>query len=85
MQHYLAFVLTFEGHVIRRLDVDCPDDAAAIERAKGLATDNPVELWKTKSPRRIARFEANDQAEASCPPLGEGRGLSQVASPVATV
>jgi hypothetical protein len=60
MQHYVAFVLTFEGHVIRRLDFDCADDAAAIERAKGLATDNPVELWESKWPRRIARFMAKD-------------------------
>jgi hypothetical protein len=47
-------------HVIRRLDFDCADDAAAIERAKGLATDNPVELWESKWPRRIARFMAKD-------------------------
>ena len=57
MQRYLAFLLWPEGGVIRQEEFSCEDDAAAVERAKAMATEHHVELWEPESPRRIARFD----------------------------
>jgi hypothetical protein len=34
-----------EGNVCRALMLSCADDAEAIERFDGLASDRPMELW----------------------------------------
>ena len=54
MKRYLAFILTFEGGVVSSIEFYCADEAEAIERAKALVADGPVELWG--GPRRIGRF-----------------------------
>jgi len=57
MKQYLAFLLWPEGGVVRQEEFSCADDAAALERAKAMATEqHHVELWEVESPRRIARF-----------------------------
>ena len=45
MATYRAYFLDETGHVANRLDLECPDDQAAKERAKYLLNDNGVELW----------------------------------------
>jgi len=54
MKRYLAFTLTFEGAVVSSIELYCADEAEAIERAKAIVADGPVELWD--GPRRIGRF-----------------------------
>jgi hypothetical protein len=52
--YFIAFKLTREGKVLDASEMYCSEDEAN-ERARELATETPVELWK--GPRRIARFE----------------------------
>ena len=54
MTYYIAFRLTREGTVLDANEMYC-DEAEAMERARALAVDFPVELWR--GPRRIARYE----------------------------
>ena len=65
---YTAFVLTFEGQVISRIDLHCETEDEAKEQARQLVDKQPVELWERprqvahhavelwQGPRRIARF-----------------------------
>ena len=55
MTYYIAFRLTREGTVLDANEMYC-DEVEATERARALAVDTAVELWK--GPRRVARFEA---------------------------
>ena len=50
---YTAFILTFEGQVIRRVDMNCETEDEAKEQARQLVDHNPVELWER--PRQVAR------------------------------
>jgi hypothetical protein len=54
MTYYIAFRLTREGTVLDANEMYC-DETEAIERARALAVDFSVELWR--GPRRIARYE----------------------------
>jgi hypothetical protein len=46
MGHYRAYVIGSDGHFIKAVDIDCPDDKAATEQAKLLVEGNAVELWQ---------------------------------------
>jgi hypothetical protein len=35
-----------DGHIVRRTEIYCLDDEAALERAKNLAEGHAVELWE---------------------------------------
>ena len=54
MTYFIAFRLTREGQVIDASEMYCSEEEAK-ERARELAIDSPVELWR--GPRRVARFE----------------------------
>lgn len=54
MTYYIAFRLTREGTVLDANEMYCDEDEAKA-RARALATESAVELWK--GPRRIARYE----------------------------
>lgn len=53
---YRVYIIGPDGHISSRVDLICPDDDAAKERAKALVDGNDVELWQLD--RRIAEFEA---------------------------
>jgi len=53
-QGYRAFLIGPDGHVIDRVDIFCENEDQAKQRAKGLATEWPVELWQCA--RKIAVF-----------------------------
>jgi hypothetical protein len=55
MQDYRAYMIGRDGHIERRIDLNCPDDEAAKERAKQLVDGYAVELWHLG--RQIATFE----------------------------
>jgi hypothetical protein len=44
-----------DGLLFSAIQLDCPDDKAAIESAKQLINDHDIELWQRD--RRIAKFE----------------------------
>jgi hypothetical protein len=43
---YRVYTLGEDGHIVRRADIDCPHDEAAVERAQNLADGHAVELWE---------------------------------------
>ena len=46
MPEYRVYSLKDDGHIAGPPEiVDCPDDQAAIERARQVATHTPVEIW----------------------------------------
>ena len=59
MTYFIAFKLTREGKVLDASEMYCGEDEAR-ERARELAADTPVELWKGS--RRIARYEPGSEA-----------------------
>ena len=56
MQEYRVYVIGPDGHVQDRIDLECADDDAAIERAKQLVDGRDIELWQLA--RKIATFES---------------------------
>ncbi|UGA47086.1 hypothetical protein HU230_0014000 [Bradyrhizobium quebecense] len=62
MPAYQAYVLGKDGHIKQRLDLSCPDDDMAKERARSLVDGRTIELWK--SDRKLATFEPNDPMKA---------------------
>jgi hypothetical protein len=56
MPDYRVYVIGSDGHFLRAIQLDCRDDAAAIESAKQLIDGNDIELWQRD--RRIARFDS---------------------------
>lgn len=59
MATHRAYLLDETGHVTNRLDLECPDDETARERAKSLLNENGLELWLLD--RRIAVFKPRAQ------------------------
>ena len=45
MKGYWAYVLSFGGNVINRIDLRCVDEEDAKDQARALAVRDPVELW----------------------------------------
>jgi hypothetical protein len=55
MTDYRVYVVGNDGHFVRAVQLDCPDDNAAIESAKQFVDGLDVELWQRD--RRVARFD----------------------------
>ena len=51
---YRVYALDSEGHPIKAIRLDCPDDQAAIESAKQYIDGRDIELWQLD--RRVATF-----------------------------
>ncbi|BAL07322.1 MULTISPECIES: hypothetical protein [Bradyrhizobium] len=58
MADYRAYILSPDGHVQFRVDLDCPDEAQARAKAKLLVDGFDVELWELD--RLIERFKSPD-------------------------
>jgi hypothetical protein len=56
MPEYRVFTLGDDGHINGRIEIDCPNDKAALERAKQFVDGCAVELWDAD--RFIARVDA---------------------------
>jgi hypothetical protein len=54
--YYRAYQIGPDGHIKLGTDLDCADDAEAIEAADQLVGENAVELWQ--GTRMVARLEA---------------------------
>ncbi len=46
MAEYRAYILTPDGHITKAINLFCPNDDAAKERAKQLVDGHDVELWQ---------------------------------------
>ena len=54
MSNYRAYLFGRNGHITRRVDLDCNDDEAAKRRAKALVGAHDIELWD--GARKVAEF-----------------------------
>jgi hypothetical protein len=54
VQHYRAYIIGWDGHILSAVDLFCADDDAANERAKQLVDGHDVELWQLD--RKITVF-----------------------------
>ena len=54
--HYRLYQIGPDGHIKAGVDLECADDAEAIEAAGKLVGEFAVELWHDK--RMVARLEA---------------------------
>jgi hypothetical protein len=55
MTDYRVYVLDSDGHFVRAILLDCPDDNAASESAKQFVDSDNIELWQRD--RLIAKFD----------------------------
>ena len=64
MQDYSLYIVGRSGRLVREIELDCANDAAAIDLAKKWVDGYDVELWQLD--RMISRFkgsgEGNDYA-----------------------
>jgi hypothetical protein len=59
MAEYRAYILTPDDHIAKAVDLFCPDDEAAKERAKQLVNGHDVELWQLG--RKIETFKRTQE------------------------
>jgi hypothetical protein len=52
---YRAYLVATDGHFTKAIDLECPDDEAAMEKAKQLVNGHDVELWQRQ--RKVAVFK----------------------------
>lgn len=60
MPHYRAYVLNEHGQLGSVVNLDCPDDASATQRAGQLADGHEVQLW-----RLVAELKFDDPQHRS--------------------
>jgi hypothetical protein len=54
MQHYRAYIMGEDGHILRPVELFCENDDAAKEKARLLVDGHDVELWQLD--RKISVF-----------------------------
>jgi hypothetical protein len=54
MQHYRAYIMGYDGHILKPVDLFCENDDAAKEQARRLVDGHDVELWQLD--RKISVF-----------------------------
>ena len=59
MAHYRAYLIGYDGHHIKAVDLNCTDDDDARKRAEQMVDGHNVELWEHA--RRIAKFEGKPE------------------------
>jgi hypothetical protein len=52
---YRVYIIGNDGHFVSAIQLDCPDDNAAIESAKQFINGQDIELWQRE--RMIAKFD----------------------------
>jgi hypothetical protein len=52
---YRIFVIGDDNHIMKRIEIDCADDDAAILSGQQYIDGHDIELWQRD--RRIARFD----------------------------
>jgi hypothetical protein len=59
MQHYRAYIMGHDGHILSPVDLMCENDEAAKEQARQLVDGHDVELWQRD--RKISTFLSPDK------------------------
>ena len=54
MDHYRAYIMGHDGHILRPVELVCENDEAAKEQARKLVDGHDVELWQLD--RKISVF-----------------------------
>jgi hypothetical protein len=54
MEHYRAYIMGWDGHILRPVELFCKDDEDAKEQARQLVDGHDVELWQLD--RKITVF-----------------------------
>ena len=62
MSHYRLYFLDRNDHIRHALDIECQDDAEAIELVEGHRDGRTMELWQ--GARRVARIEGDGSPQA---------------------
>jgi hypothetical protein len=44
--HYRAYIIGRDGHFVEAINLDCAEDAAAIESARQFVDGHDVEVWQ---------------------------------------
>jgi hypothetical protein len=55
MTYYRVYFIGNDGHFVSAIELDCPNDNAAIESAKQFINGHDIELWRED--RKIAKFD----------------------------
>ena len=58
MTYYRAYIVGEDGHFIDAVNLDCVDDAAAVESAKQLVNSRDVEVWQLG--RMVTKLATSD-------------------------
>ncbi len=58
--NYQLYLISADGELRKRVELDCRDDAHAIAAVEESISDQAMELWQGE--RLVKRFEAGDQA-----------------------
>jgi hypothetical protein len=62
LPHYRTYIVGRDGHFIEAIDLDCVNDAAAVESSRRLLDGNDVEVWQGgRMVSRLDRKPAIDQ------------------------
>lgn len=59
MTDYRAYILTSDGHILKAVNLACPNDEAAKEAVKQLLGGHDVELWQLS--RKVQTFKHKSQ------------------------
>ena len=59
MTDYRVYVIGADGHFVKAIQLDCPNDDAAIESAKQFVNGHDLELWQRD--RQVTSFSGKDQ------------------------
>jgi hypothetical protein len=57
--YYRAYIIGSDGLFLSALNLDCADDAAAVEAAKQFVDGHDVEVWQND--RKVARLEHDQE------------------------
>jgi hypothetical protein len=61
MTDYRVYVIGTDGHFVRAIQLDCPNDRAAIESAKQFINGHDIELWQRD--RIITKFDRKPEGQ----------------------
>lgn len=61
MAEYRAYILASDGRIMLPIELDCPDDEAALEASRKLVEGRDVELWQGKRKIEILRAAHKSQ------------------------
>ncbi len=57
MTFYRVYFIGNDGHFVSVIELDCPNDHAAIESARQFINGHDIELWQED--RKIAKLDRN--------------------------